>query len=756
MAFSLSPSVDVREYDLSLTVPNIPSSKTGMVLRADKGPCFKITPITNERELVDTFGPPTNHNYQDWFQAWNFLQYSQSLYIVRPTGVANGEITVENAAIALENDGSGNLLTTKGVDSYANFYNSDAAELAMETLVPSARLTFINKNVTSNQKFAVAVCSEATFWNSPIANPSGAKIGVLDATAPAGSTVIDFGESTFALADNFTVDGTSYEIVDTTDILTDDYVDSGFNLAVTMEIGDDTAVTDLAVDFVATDQVTIGGELFTVASLFDATTVVFTGTATAQHVAPEDILVNEPFVSNVLSTVAPALQVGLDAGAVLMETPAAEPTASGLFDESIEDGNGNVRTFAQFFEYEPDWASGEFAVIVLELNSDGQYAQFGDEAFIVNWNENGRDSEGRNTYAKEYFFNRSKALYAIVDPTATNPVNTSYSPIASLESTVDSVYPQTAGEYDPDNYDYGDITYGWDLFNDPESFDINILVAHPLELVESAVQWSSQIAASRKDCVSIVAPYEYDKLVGKSASQATQYLLERYGTQTAYANKVQKVFNSYTAMYGNMKYQYDRFNDVNRWIGIGGDIAGLAAQVDANRDPWWAIAGLDRGKVKNVIKVAFNPNKANRDDLYVNAINPVINIPGEGSGIVFGQKTATAKPSAFDRLNVRRLLIYLEKAIATACRYMLFEFNDEFTRARIRGLIEPFLRDVKGRRGIYDFRVVCDESNNTGEVIDKNGLVIDVYIKPTRVAEFIQLNMKVVRTDANFEEIIGG
>ena len=191
-----------------------------------------------------------------------------------------------------------------------------------------------------------------------------------------------------------------------------------------------------------------------------------------------------------------------------------------------------------------------------------------------------------------------------------------------------------------------------------------------------------------------------------------------------------------------------------RWVPLNGDVAGLCARTDYTNDPWYSPAGFNRGQVKNVIKLAYNPRKADRDTLYQNGINSVVSFPGEGV-VLFGDKTALAKPSAFDRINVRRLFITLEKAIATAAKYQLFEFNDGFTRAQFRNQVEPFLRDVKGRRGITDFKVVCDETNNTGEVIDNNRFVADIYIKPTRSINFITLNFVAVRSSASFTEITG-
>lgn len=188
---------------------------------------------------------------------------------------------------------------------------------------------------------------------------------------------------------------------------------------------------------------------------------------------------------------------------------------------------------------------------------------------------------------------------------------------------------------------------------------------------------------------------------------------------------------------------------------LNGDVAGLCVRTDDLRDPWFSPAGFNRGTIKNVVKLAFNPNKAERDQLYKNNINPVVTFTGQGT-LLFGDKTLTAKPSAFDRINVRRLFIVLEKAVSVASQFSLFEFNDEFTRAQFKNLVEPFLRDVQGRRGIVDFKVVCDETNNPGSVIDRNEFVGDIYIKPARSVNYIQLNFVAVRSGVEFNEIVGG
>jgi phage tail sheath protein FI len=212
--------------------------------------------------------------------------------------------------------------------------------------------------------------------------------------------------------------------------------------------------------------------------------------------------------------------------------------------------------------------------------------------------------------------------------------------------------------------------------------------------------------------------------------------------------------SSYAFIDSGYKYQYDRYNDVYRYVPLNGDVAGLTARSDNLRDPWFSPAGYNRGQIKNLVKLAYSPSKTDRDLLYKNDINPVITQPGQGT-ILFGDKTALGRPSAFDRINVRRLFITLEKTIATAANQMLFEFNDEFTRAQFLNLIEPFLRDIQGRRGITDFRVVCDETNNTAEVIDTNRFVGDIYIKPAKSINFIQLNFVAVRSGVEFNEVVG-
>ena len=298
----------------------------------------------------------------------------------------------------------------------------------------------------------------------------------------------------------------------------------------------------------------------------------------------------------------------------------------------------------------------------------------------------------------------------------------------------------------------GEIKLAYDKFLDTESLDINLVLGgrgggdgDTSSSQDTHVTMITDLVETRRDCVGFVSPYR-SATVGVTS------------TITQAAN-VKEAFDlcpssSYMVFDSSYKYMYDKYNDVYRFVPMNGDTAGLCAFTDRVADAWFSPAGYNRGNVRGAIKLSFNPIKADRDTLYRARVNPVVNFPGQGV-VLFGDKTALAKPSAFDRINVRRLFLVLEKAIATAAKFQLFEFNDEFTRAQFRNLVEPFLRDVQGRRGITDFSVICDSTNNTGEVIDRNQFIADIFIKPARSINFITLNFIAVRTGVSFSEVGG-
>jgi len=288
-------------------------------------------------------------------------------------------------------------------------------------------------------------------------------------------------------------------------------------------------------------------------------------------------------------------------------------------------------------------------------------------------------------------------------------------------------------------------TSGYSKFEDAETVDVSLILGGSASAtVQSLI---IDLCDSRKDCIAFVSPVDSNDYVNKEAGTATTNAIN-------YRKNTLNKSSSYAVMDSGYKYMYDTFNGVYRYVPLNGDIAGLLARTEQEQEAWFSPAGFNRGQIRGVVKLAFNPQQTHRDELYKNNINPVVSFPGEGT-ILFGDKTLQTKPSAFDRINVRRLFIILEKAIATAAKFQLFEFNDEFTRSQFRNLVIPFLRDVQARRGINDFKVVCNESNNPGSVIDRNEFVADIFIKPTRSINFIQLNFIATASGVSFEEVGG-
>ena len=354
-----------------------------------------------------------------------------------------------------------------------------------------------------------------------------------------------------------------------------------------------------------------------------------------------------------------------------------------------------------------------------------------------------KTDDGSSNYYKDVINSRSKYIWWLSHPSeGTNwgriaGDNLVYTKVASTTYTLSggvTAAPSAANR-----------NTAYDLFSNPDSIDISFILAGETT-GSTTITALSAIAESRKDCMVFISPQRSD-VVDNAGNETTA--LETWRNQT-----VTSIASSYIVCDSGYKYQFDKYNDVYRYLPLNGDIAGLCARTDLQRDPWFSPAGINRGQIKNVIKLSWNPTPSQRDTLYKNGINPVVTFPGEGT-ILYGDKTFLTRPSSFDRINVRRLFIVLEKAVAKAARSSLFEFNDDFTRAQFVNLVEPFLRDVQGRRGIYDFRVVCDTTNNTAEVIDTNRFIGDIYIKPARSINFIQLNFVATRTGVSFDEIVG-
>ena len=359
---------------------------------------------------------------------------------------------------------------------------------------------------------------------------------------------------------------------------------------------------------------------------------------------------------------------------------------------------------------------------------------------------------GKSNFWKQVIFDQSRYVYAM-DPPNYSTTNTTWNRSALNNTFANLPTPYTV-QFVIGNDDLGttaNTVAGFAEFQNKETVNVDLVltgdgnVTVQQYVIDNITGVDINPAVgSRRDCVAFISPPS-TAVVNNPGGEMN--LISTWLTSLSRSS-------SYAVADSGWKYQFDRYNNVYRWIPLNGDVGGLCVYTDSIRDPWFSPAGLNRGSIKNSIKLAWNPNKTYRDTLYSLGVNPVISVPGSGT-VLFGDKTLQSKPSAFDRINVRRLFIALEKAIAKAAQYSMFEFNDEFTRAQFVSIINPFLRDIQGRRGITDFKVVCDTTNNTSQVIDSNQFVGDIYVKPARSINFIQLNFVAVATGVNFATVVG-
>ena len=448
-----------------------------------------------------------------------------------------------------------------------------------------------------------------------------------------------------------------------------------------------------------------------------------------------------------------------------------DPNGAGL--QNIIPDNSYIKrrwAFYDLFDGAPgtsDWATAngrgtgdELHVVVYDTTGDitgfdndvaGQRTSSVIERFAnMSKNPNAKTAQGSNNYYSDVIFAQSQFIYWTDHISAGSnwgtDTTTAYTSVVPI--TIDNLTGGT-DDYATTN---GEIELAYDKFADTESLDVNLvlggsssIVADTAANMDTHVTMITALCETRRDCVGFVSPYRAATVGVSLSSTANANVIAGFDLCPS---------SSYMVFDSGYKYMYDKYNDVYRMVPLNGDTAGLCAFTDQVADSFFSPAGFNRGNVRGAVKLSHNPNQQERDDLYRARVNPVVNFPGQGV-VLFGDKTALTKPSAFDRINVRRLFLLLEKAIATAAKFQLFEFNDEFTRAQFRNLVEPFLRDIQGRRGISDFSVKADGTNNTGEVIDRNEFVADIFVKPARSINFISLNFIAVRSGVSFTEVGG-
>ena len=700
MGFLVSPGVQVKEVDLTNVVPAVATSIGAIACPFEKGPVSEVTNISSEEQLVKIFGKPqtTSNQYEWWFTAANFLQYTNQLNVVRvESGILNATA------------GSTGLLI-RNTDHYLEAFGDGQGSVG-EWAARTAG--------THGNSIGVSVCSSANNYSQNAVTTTSAEeaegqttISVTDASVFSVGDLVNFGET----------DGFEYEVTSVND--------SGSADTIVIKLKDDVNGAGLQ-------------------------STISSGTNIRRRWRFYDLFDAEPGTSNYASN--------NDRG-TLDEIHIVVYDTSGALSGFSADANGQRTTAVLEI----------FANLSVNSNAKGPQ---GDSIFypdviyrqsnFVYWMDHntggtnwGTDVDG--TQEGDILLDGHSATEGAGDKLlldGTDGSSTDNGDNIDLEdgsSTYATLSLPTRSELSGGTDDYavtaGELKTAYDRFADTESLDVNLILGgrgggsgDSSSLQDTHVTMLTAFVETRRDCVAFVSPHRSATVNVNSSLTQTDNVIDAFNLCPS---------SSFVVYDSGYKYMYDKYNDLFRFVPLNGDTAGLCAFTDQIADSFFSPAGFNRGRVRGAIKLSYNPNNAERDRLYRARVNPVVIFSGQGVTL-FGDKTALTKPSAFDRINVRRLFLLLEKAIATAAKFQLFEFNDEFTRAQFRNLVEPFLRDIQGRRGITDFSVVADGTNNTGEVIDRNEFVADIFIKPNRSINFITLNFVATRTGVAFSEVGG-
>ena len=642
MAFQVSPGVLVQERDLTNVIPAVATTIGAVAGQFNQGPMDEVTSISSEKELVETFGKPDSTNFEFWFSAASFLQYSSSLRVVRAANTSSVNAVVSGSALRIKNtDHYQNGDGTTG--PYSNG-SANVGEWAARTAG------------AWGNNLKVSVCPSATAYEA-----------VNKTTTNDASTAV--GDTTIVLTSG-------------TDFLVGDIVNFGESGGHEYRV---TGVSTNTLTFVRHPSGTGGLH-----------TAVANGSQVRRRWQYYDLVDKAPATSTYASN------------------------RSGVNDEMhivVVDEDGGITG-----------TSGE----VLEVYDS------------VSKGSDAKTAQGDTNYYVDVLYNQSEYIYWM-DHVATG--SNWGSAVAGITFTALSApfARSLVSGADGSTVSTAELKTAYEKYNDADTVDVNLIIAGKGNATH--IDNLITIAENRKDAIVFVSPERADVVnVTNSTTQTTNV--------KGFFDSIRS--SSYAVFDSGYKYTYDKYNDVFRYVPLNGDIAGLAARTDLIADSWFSPAGFNRGVIRGAVKLSYNPTQGQRDELYRARVNPVVTLPGQGT-LLFGDKTGLSTPSAFDRINVRRLFITLEKAISTASKFQLFEFNDEFTRAQFRNIVEPFLRDVQGRRGITDFSVVCDETNNSPDlVVDRNEFRADIFVKPNRSINFITLQFVATRSGVAFEEVVGG
>jgi phage tail sheath protein FI len=767
----LSPGVEVNEKDFSTIVPQVASAFGGIVGRFKTGPINEPILISSVSDLVGTFGKPDDDNFTEWFTAAEFLKYSNKVWVVRaePSAVLNASASGSSNISIKSQTHYEEILATAGnsgtLDSVADGLGefvarqSGAGGNSLRVIMVDAGTWPAFKvwadNSAANFPGSVSLSKyfsqpprTSAFVEARSESGSGAVLSAALANGAINTVTVVNGGRDYGTA-YIEVGGAYNQFVNLTPVISNGVVAS----AILSTGGSGYPVGTHSIPITGT-----GGSLGTV-SVEVVGGVITTATLTAG------------------GSGYPTVPYEMDVGAITAQGSGAKlyiTAFNGVISAvTVTNGGSGYGTTAPALAVYDSGKDDELHVLVID--EDGSVS--GTRNYVLEkWEGlskavNAKDSRGNDNYYRTILGSESSYLYfanPLKNPGAGDPVlETASGTKLVWGSTVEAVYAKgkkflntisaaslgegnfynkkLAGGSDGTLAGISSVKAGYDLLANTELYDVNLFMTgtYSVDIVKHIIE---NVVVKRKDAMGFVSPHNAGKPYTKM-NDIMNFKMIELNLADQYAQ--------YAVMDTGFKYIYDGFNSKYRWVPLNGDIAGLCARVDETDDPWFSPGGYNRGGVKNVVKLAYNPSNAERDVLYPKGINPVVSIPGSGV-VLFGDRTMTSKPSAFDRINVRRLFNILEKSISIAAKYQLFEFNDTFTRSQFRNMVEPFLRDIQGRRGVTDFSVICDDTNNTGEIIDRNEFVADIYVKPARSINFIYLNFIATKTGVDFSTVIGG
>ena len=744
MALNLaSPGIVVREVDLTIGRVDATSGSIGaLVAPFAKGPVGEPVLVTDESDLLNNFGQPyeTDKHYEDWLVASSYLAYGGNMRVVRAD-----DTHMKNAFT-----GSASDIKIKSTDHYnqLGYDNNTITGVTFSTRNPGSWGNGIRVATIDGLADQIVGINTAGIGFGTVGTPAPSGMIGLGVTQTVPNNTILVGAGSTSILDGF-LKG----------IITQELGNDKFGVKVVSHVS--AAGTETAVDYTESG-------IYRFKTGFDVAGLSTSSTGSIGIITA---------TSGTNTTIGYAGTIASAIDWFGEQTLTLTGAGSTITWNSIVDKPG-TSSYAEARNARFD----EIHVVVIDGKGEvtGNAGTILEKHISLSKAKDAEYSVGSTAYWRKYLYNTSTQVFGGSAPAGVVATNFSSGFTAATDIGWDqdaegisfagsgsNTYALDGGK----NYDggtdlsatgaltstLGEISTGYELFENTENFEVDFILmgsgAGTKETVQAKANKIIAVAEQRKDAVAFISPnrgtFINDGTVGtvtvNGDSAITNSVIDFYSpiTSTTFG-----VFDS------GYKYMYDRFSDTFRYVPLNGDIAGTCARNDLNQFPWFSPAGNSRGAILNAVKLAYNPSKTQRDKLYTNRVNPVIFQPGDGI-ILFGDKTGFGKASAFDRINVRRLFIFLEEAISAAAKDQLFEFNDEITRTNFVNIVEPFLRDVQSKRGIFDFRVVCDETNNTAAIIDNNEFIADIFIKPSRSINFIGLTFVATRTGISFDEVIG-